>query len=229
VFYAPLRLITGHAYRVQVDDSSESVATWAETTVPAFADAQIGPENVQGGAGGAIGSGQQRITFQNVPSRPFRVEAWYRFMVAERTPFADVVLPYEPTNGPTASGDWEVTLDLRKDRLTLDTLIQVREYPLMGVGVRVTVLDEAFVPPGGVFDPEILVQPGTMSNVHNGFGFVGSVARFSTEWLLSEDAMDRLDYVSLADIFGKRAEDVRREVIRASHAHAGSGDHPRVQ
>jgi hypothetical protein len=69
-----------------------------------------------------------------------------------------------------------------------------------------------------------------MSNVRNGFGFVGSVARFSTEWLLSEEAMNRLDYVSLGDIFGKRAPDVRREILEASsHAGAGGGDHPGVQ
>src|SRR5690606_7524938 len=119
-----------------------------------------------------------------------------------------------------------ITLDLRKDRLTLDTLFTVRQYPLLGAGVRITVLDEAFVPPGGVFDPDILVQPGTLSNVQNGFGFVGSVARYTAEWVFSDDAMERLDYVTLGGVFGKLADEVRREVYRASGVEtANPGDH----
>ena len=38
-------------------------------------------------------------------------------------------------------------------------------------------------PPGGVFDADVLVQPGTLSNVENGFGFVGAGYRLSSTWI----------------------------------------------
>ena len=230
VFYTPLRVIPGHRYRIEIEDAVEPSPTWAETTVPEIVEPVVNPEEVQGGAGGVVGSGMQQILWQNLTKRPFRVDSWYRFMVADRTPFVDVVLPYEPASGPGGDAAWQVTLDLRKDRLTLDTLVQVRETPLVGLGLTLTVLDEAFVPPGGVFDPEVLVQPGTFSNVQNGFGFIGSVARYSVEWVLSEDSMNRLGYQTLGDIFGKRADDVRREILRlASERAPHRSNHPGLQ
>lgn len=44
---------------------------------------------------------------------------------------------------------------------------------LDSIDVRPFVASRNWAPPGGVFDPEVLVQPGTFSNVVNGFGFVG--------------------------------------------------------
>lgn len=41
------------------------------------------------------------------------------------------------------------------------------------IDVRPFVASANWAPPGGQFDPELLVQPGTFSNVDNGFGFVG--------------------------------------------------------
>lgn len=44
---------------------------------------------------------------------------------------------------------------------------------LDSIDIRPFVASRNWTPPGGVFDPELLVQPGTFSNVINGFGFVG--------------------------------------------------------
>jgi hypothetical protein len=43
---------------------------------------------------------------------------------------------------------------------------------LMNVKLSITVGNEAWNPPGGEFDPNVLAQPGTMNNVENGYGFV---------------------------------------------------------
>ena len=40
--------------------------------------------------------------------------------------------------------------------------------------MRVHVGDENWISPIGVFDPDFLVEPGTFSNVDNGFGYFGS-------------------------------------------------------
>jgi len=82
------------------------------------------------------------------------------------------------------------------------------------------VLDGAFVPPGGVFDAELLAQPGTLSNVEFGFGFIGSVGRFSTEWVISDRSARILSYIPLsgAEKFEYGASDPgRRRAILSAH------------
>ena len=78
----------------------------------------------------------------------------------------------------------------------METFIELTEsISLAGLGLRITLLDEAFVPPGGAFDPDVLSQPGTLSNVENGFGFVGSIGRCSVEWLLADTSAKALRYI----------------------------------
>ena len=97
-------------------------------------------------------------------------------------------------------------LDLVRDRDTLDTMVSLNaSTALAGLGMTITVLDEAFVPPGGEFDLETLVQPGTFSNVENGFGFIGSVGRFSVEWLVADTTASILRYNPLRSALGKDA------------------------
>lgn len=49
-------------------------------------------------------------------------------------------------------------------------------------------------PPGGVFDYELLAQPGTMSNVNNGFGFVGAGVEASITWVPDKATQELLGY-----------------------------------
>ncbi len=194
VFYRPLRIEAGHDYRVEVRSADSEIVTSAQTSAPPLVRSEVEPEKVVGSMGSGGVQGVQRVVFRGAPRQPFRIELWYRFMPAEGAPFLDIALPYEPRNSALGGGDWEVTLDLVKDRLTLDTLLDVRNTTLGGLGLRLTLLDAAFAPPGGVFDREILAQPGVLDNVENGFGFVGSVGRFSAEWLLSDAAQMQLAY-----------------------------------
>ena len=48
--------------------------------------------------------------------------------------------------------------------------------------LQVSVLDANWDPPQGVFDPEILAQPGVLSNVKNGFGTWGGVGLYHYVW-----------------------------------------------
>lgn len=207
VFYAPLRIRPGHTYRVEVTSPLLELATVAETTVPELpTTVTILPAELSGGTGGAIGRGSQTVRWNDLGTTPFAVDVWYRFLPAEAAAFRDVQMPYTPDNGPEGS-DWLVELDLRQDRLALDTIaiVDPNTIPLAGVGVLMTVLDGAFVPPGGTFDPEILAQPGTFSNVENGFGFVGSVGRFAAEWVFADDTYEVMNYLTVEDVFGRSA------------------------
>ncbi len=218
VFFAPLRLRAGHTYRIELQPNGSDVVTSAETTVPPAPRPTVAPETVTGGVGGAIGRGQQQIRWEGVLQQPFRIELWYRFLITENSDFRDIRMPYVPTNAYTPDGRLQIDLDLTKDRLTLDTLVVVDEAPLAGLGVSLTILDAAFVPPGGRFDPEVLVQPGTLSNVDNGLGFVGSVGRFSVEWLLADESAHRLRYLTLEDVFGVPAPKVLARLHREARS-----------
>ncbi len=209
IFYAPLRIRPGRTYRIEVATPSLELITSAETTAPTLPSAiTIQPESVVN-VGGAIGRGSQVIQWDGIVDEPFQIELWYRFLAAEATAFNNVMLPYAPANTPMGNG-WEIELDLRKDRLALDTMqaVNVTEVPLLGQGLLVTVLDGAFVPPGGVFDPDVLSQPGTFSNVENGFGFVGTVGRFAAEWVFADETYDDMNYLHIEDVFGKRTLDL---------------------
>ena len=48
------------------------------------------------------------------------------------------------------------------------------EARLRAIEQFVLVSSEDWVPPGGAFDADILVEPGAFSNVENGYGFVGA-------------------------------------------------------
>ena len=58
---------------------------------------------------------------------------------------------------------------------------------LDNIEVRAFVTSEDWESPVGAFDPELLVQPGTFSNVDDGFGFVGGGYFDTFEFQLTDD------------------------------------------
>jgi hypothetical protein len=223
VFYTPLRIAPGHTYLIEVQPVGSDLVTSAMTTVPVQPLATVMPENP--------GLFSQTILWEGVDRKPFFIEHWYRFLASEQEPFRDYVLPYEAVNRAADANPnaWQVQLDFRHDRQVLDTLLTVDEVALAGLGMEITVLDEAFVPPGGVFDPEVLVQPGAFSNVENGFGFIGSVGRFSVEWIMDENFAHDLNYRTIEDIFGKNAPAIRERLRESVKFYARAGHHPGLQ
>lgn len=79
-------------------------------------------------------------------------------------------------------GGWRVALNLASDfeyimdRLSREFGGVVREYAVEFLRLRfqADVVNEGWYPPTGNFDADLLVEPGVMSNVENGFGFIGS-------------------------------------------------------
>lgn len=66
-----------------------------------------------------------------------------------------------------------------------------RELSVREITVSVEVASEDWRPPGGVFDPEVLIEPGTLSNVTGGFGFVGASYAQSVSWRPTPDELRR--------------------------------------
>jgi hypothetical protein len=54
---------------------------------------------------------------------------------------------------------------------------------LHAILLQVRILDANWDPPLGVFDPEVLSQPGVLSNVENGYGIWGGVGLYQYTWI----------------------------------------------
>ena len=73
-----------------------------------------------------------------------------------------------------------------------DRPLAVREITLIA-----EVASEDWRPPNGVFDPELLVEPGTLSNVTNGFGFIGSAYEVRVTWEPTFDEIARTPFLQV--------------------------------
>ncbi|MBO6574658.1 MAG: DUF4249 family protein [Rhodothermales bacterium] len=192
VFRGALRPIPGFTYRIDVVRSDGASAS-AQTTIPPAPGIAVSEPEI------AVADVFQRVFWEDIPAAPFRVEIWYRFMgVTPSDPFLDAVLTYQDVKfGQARNGGWEAIVRLTEDRLLVAQELDVSEdaaLTLLGVGARLTMSDDAWRPPGGVFDREVLVQPGTFSNVDNGFGFLGAVNQFTAEWTLTPELTERIGY-----------------------------------
>lgn len=192
VFFTPLRVQPDHTYRLEVTRSDGQTAT-AETTVPATPTASIGePQRLVLSNGGIDIS--IPVTWTGFDRAPASVQTWYRFSGSARSHFTDIRLDY-PTADFDAEPGWTIFVRMSQDRQTIREKITPESFLFLGMGMRIVLYDDKFVPPGGVFDPEILSQPGTFSNVEKGFGFIGSVGRFDTQWVVDERTARDLGYV----------------------------------
>lgn len=106
-------------------------------------------------------------------------------------PASDAVsIPYPDESYETERG-WIVPINLTRDFDAVnDSLVQRIDQPvdrdfgivLNFLTLHLIVANEEWNPPGGTFEADILVQPGTLSNVVNGFGFVGAGYRHAERW-----------------------------------------------
>ena len=204
VFFAPLRVFPGHTYRIEASGGNSDLITSAETTIPQVPSVSVGPDSAERFVtpSGFFVISMQDVVWSGLEREPLEIELWYRFLRTPRSGFDDIRFPFPP-DGEMLADELSFTLDLAAQRFVIADSVDTRRTAFIGLGMRITILNTAFVPPGGVFDRELLVQPGTFSNVENGFGFIGTVGRFSTEWVLNEDTIRLLDYLYVGDAFGK--------------------------
>jgi len=207
IFFSPLRIQPSRTYRIEIVPANSEIITSAETAVPDQPDVEILAPNLELILTTKL-TARQRILWHGIDKAPFEIEQWYRFLSLSDFTFRDYKLDHGPVNHALEGETdvWEIDKDLIQDRDSLARKLDLKSfYRLAGIALRITVLDANFVPPSGEFNREVLAQPGTLSNVENGFGLLGSVGRFSAEWVLSEsDAID-LGYLPLG---GRAVEDI---------------------
>ena len=162
--------------------------TTAETRVPSLEG------NLNTIKGPEVWSPDSTTVFQDfvLPgvASPWKIQGiylWTSYWVNRR-----IFIPYEREGTRTEEGGWAFRLNIWDDQQvvkddiawSLSTGQQPTgaPYGLTALGFQVRILDKNWDPPEGVFNPEVLAQPGALSNVNNGYGFFGSIGVYREEW-----------------------------------------------
>lgn len=194
VFWAPFRAEYQHQYRLTVKNASGD-ETAVEVTVPSRTEIVLGEATI------VPSIVRQRVHIEGNAPRLLRIEVIYTvgYKPSGQLEEADEVsIAYDGAQEPTSNG-WVIPIELDDDfREVSETLGRRlrgpidREYGLVltSMILRLIVANEEWNPPGGTFDLDVLIQPDAMTNVENGFGFVGAGYRLEATWLPSEELID---------------------------------------
>ena len=202
VFWAVFRPQPEHRYRIEVRRSDGAV-TSAETTLPPLPDA----------------SATYTLDNRGVFFQPFiwpgvsnviDVDVLYRVQIKPGGLYpppdplpetaTEVFIRYTDDDRGSLQGDeWFTEFQLIEDHPLVEQglIAEGRRGSLIllySLTMRIAVPSADWEPPDGLWDPDILVQPGTFSNVANGLGFWGSVTRATAEHSLNNVAMEALGY-----------------------------------
>ncbi len=178
---------TDHVFTVTGEDGVETSALVA---VPALIEPIRQTTDIVGGA-----------TFPHLwidAPRLNRVRAVYALETAS-CGTDTIEVPLRPGSAVPVEFGWQTRLRLREEgEDVIDLYARLNEYndplALSEITLIAEVASEDWRPPGGVFDPELLVEPGTLSNVTNGFGFIGSAYEVRITWSPSSDEIARTPF-----------------------------------
>jgi hypothetical protein len=107
-----------------------------------------------------------------------------------RFPFT---LAFEGLAEPFEFG-WLTTVELGEDADRVHAAHPGRPLAVVEMTLSAEVASEDWRPPGGVFDPEVLIEPGVFTNVERGFGFVGGAYRAGTTWTPTSAELTRVGF-----------------------------------
>ena len=191
LFKAPFRAAYGHRYRIEVRRSSDSAVSFAEVRVPPPVQVRlVGPDSL---------TLQVRLEGKGIRALKPEVEYVLQAAGAAAAPILSYKVSYQ-TKERQVTGGWQININLGSDRYQLQSLYNhdapaftgtiCHAIALRNLKLHVLVGDSAWNPPGGVFDPDILSEPGTLQNVQNGFGFIGGGYRIDVPLRPSRQAVE---------------------------------------
>ncbi len=183
VYWSPFPTPYGRVYRLEVE-RSDGAASRATVAVPAEAILELPPQAVQAPSFFPV------LVRGDVPNlNRIEVNYRFRFRTGVEIDTREVLVSYDGKEERTEGG-WLIQLTPRADLLQIQRILEERVDVDPEVGLKLTRLTIRLIvasaewdPPGGVFDADVLVQPGTLSNVENGFGFLGAGYRLSGTWV----------------------------------------------
>ena len=176
IFWAAFNVQHLNTYRLEVERSDGELTNSNDVQVPAPIELDVVPTDPN-----ALSELIQRVNILDQPPALPRIDVTYRtFSVSsDRVRIADnpVTLQYTGTTrivDDTLRLDMDLRADFREIRLNFDENELGGLICVEGVDLEVHVGNAAWQSPTGVFDPNFLVEPGSLSNIENGFGFFGA-------------------------------------------------------
>jgi hypothetical protein len=192
VFYAPFAAAYGQDYSISVT-RSDGLQSTVDVAVPPFSELLLPPQS-------ATAPAVLRATITGDPPNLIRVEVTYEYIFRSlsdqerlRTTFS-----YDGEAEPAAI-DWTLPIQVARDTRAIRNAIKEStgldpEIKVVKITVRMIVANIEWNAPGGAFDPEILVEPGLMSNVEGGFGFVGAGFRLEGSWVPADTILVKTSF-----------------------------------
>ncbi|MDE2646746.1 MAG: hypothetical protein OXI05_13050 [Bacteroidota bacterium] len=109
-----------------------------------------------------------------------------------------VEIPYSGKEEPLDDG-WRYEINLREDFDIVQEQFEINclsrdHIALRRIYFRFLAADEQWAPPNDSFDPVLLIEPGTFSNVENGYGFFGGGYTVTTAWIPTEVILRNIGY-----------------------------------
>lgn len=201
VFWAPFAVDYDEAYRIEVTRSDGQQSHVEVRIPPASTLVELEPSTT-------FRQVSQPVLVEGATDRLIRIELSYDITYAPGgggDTDLGVTVSYDGKQRMTDDG-WVVDVGLSDDiQLLREELARTGNwFPSFGVALnslslRLMVVDDAWNPPDGTFDPNVLVQPGTLSNVVNGFGFVGAGYRLERIWRPPGDVLVQAGFRSEDD------------------------------
>lgn len=191
VFWAPFRAEFGHRYRVEVIRRKDGARSFADVSVPDSVTVSI----VDDSDASAV-----QVQIEGGGSRVLKPEVVYVLPnVRSGCEVLSNRFSYEGKERAVEDG-WRFNINMVVDRRSIffgcdGQTIFPPPYcpPYMGLSsleLHLLIGDPAWDPPGGIFDPDILSEPHTMTNVVNGFGFVGAGYRVVVDVFPAREAVE---------------------------------------
>lgn len=190
VFWIPERVAHEHTYRLQIERTNGEKSE-VEVTVPPSVSPRLEPP----------------ITGSNVRLPVLLLGEAPQILKPEIYIWAAAIIGYTPTGSPIyqdqqillsgevplsrIEGGWRLSVNLKEgftaayqyfNQTISETVLRRNGIELWLISLELIVANEEWDPPGGVFDPLIMVHPEIMNNVRNGFGFVGGGYRIRHQW-----------------------------------------------
>ena len=183
VFWSSFLTPFERAYRLEVERSDGAVSH-VEVVVPPFAELEM-PARTN------LAPTLLPVFVRGEVPNLIRIEVIYRYRY--RTPLGieagEATVSYEG-KARRIEGGWAIDVTPQGDLRSIQRLIEqnIRVDPEIGLKLakmtlRLIAANAEWDPPGATFDADVLVQPGTLSNVENGFGFVGAGYRLLGTWV----------------------------------------------
>ncbi len=199
VYWAAFRARHEHTYRLEARRSDGAV-TFAEAMVPPPMDAVVGEPEI------VVGEVVIPVSLQGEAPHLIQLQVIYTVSPVRQgraTTTTTVAVPYGGREVKVPGG-WRVPVALSRDQEDINNaLLALRIWTgataLVNIELAVMAVNAEWSPPGGLFEEDVLVQPGTFSNVQNGFGFVGAGFPVTVQWLPDSLIRARAGYVVLPD------------------------------